>query len=110
MNFCVKKGEVFGMLGPNGAGKTTTLRMLSTLIEPDKSNIMIKGKDSRDNKKFIQENIAFLTSELKLEGYFSADYMFDFFSDLYGIEKDICRKRKQELFNKFGISDYYKMP
>lgn len=110
MNFSVKKGEVFGMLGPNGAGKTTTLRMLSTLIEPDKGNIMIKGKDSRDNKKFIQENIAFLTSELKLEGYFSADYMFDFFSDLYGIEKDICRKRKQELFSKFGISDYYKMP
>lgn len=110
MNFSVKKGEVFGMLGPNGAGKTTTLRMLSTLIEPDKGNIMIKGKDSRDNKKFIQENIAFLTSELKLEGYFSADYMFDFFSDLYGIEKDICRKRKQELFSKFGISDYCKMP
>ena len=110
MNFCVKKGEVFGILGPNGAGKTTTLRMLSTLIEPDKGNIMIKGKDSKDNKKFIQENIAFLTSELKLEGYFSADYMYNFFSDLYGVEKDVSDKRKQELFSKFGISDYSKMP
>ena len=29
-------GEIVGFLGPNGAGKTTTLRMLTTLLTPDR--------------------------------------------------------------------------
>ena len=34
----VAEGEVVGFLGPNGAGKTTTLRMLTTLLQPDRGH------------------------------------------------------------------------
>ncbi|MEU3506156.1 phosphoenolpyruvate-utilizing N-terminal domain-containing protein, partial [Streptomyces hundungensis] len=29
-------GTVLGLLGPNGAGKTTTVRVLTTLLQPDR--------------------------------------------------------------------------
>ena len=29
-------GDILGFLGPNGAGKTTTLRMLATVLAPDR--------------------------------------------------------------------------
>ncbi len=32
----VAEGEIYGFLGPNGAGKTTTVRMLTTLLLPDR--------------------------------------------------------------------------
>ena len=32
----VAQGEIFGLVGPNGAGKTTTLRILATLLVPDR--------------------------------------------------------------------------
>ena len=43
LSFTANKGEIFGLLGPNGAGKTTTLRMLATLIVPDKGDAFIDG-------------------------------------------------------------------
>jgi sodium transport system ATP-binding protein len=43
VSFTAADGVVTGLLGPNGAGKTTTLRMLSTLIEPDRGEALIDG-------------------------------------------------------------------
>jgi ABC-type Na+ transport system ATPase subunit NatA len=36
VSFTARDGEITGLLGPNGAGKTTTLRMLYTLMQPDR--------------------------------------------------------------------------
>ena len=43
LSFSVQEGEIFGLLGPNGAGKTTTLRMLATLIKPERGDALISG-------------------------------------------------------------------
>ena len=32
----VPEGTVLGLLGPNGAGKTTAVRVLTTLLKPDR--------------------------------------------------------------------------
>ncbi|MCK4648603.1 ABC transporter ATP-binding protein [bacterium] len=41
----VKKGIIFGLLGPNAAGKTTFLRAVLGLIEIDKGEVKIIGKN-----------------------------------------------------------------
>jgi ABC-2 type transport system ATP-binding protein len=33
----IPSGTVYGLLGPNGAGKTTLIRILATLLRPDKA-------------------------------------------------------------------------
>lgn len=106
VSFDVKRGEVFGLLGPNGAGKTTTLRMLATLIRPDSGDAVLDGSSVVTQPEEVRGKIGFLTSELKLEDFFTPDYLFDFFSDLYGIPPQKKDARKQLLFERFGIREF----
>lgn len=106
LSFTAYRGEIFGLLGPNGAGKTTTLRMLATLIKPDGGNAYISGHSIISEEAEVRKNIGFLTSELKLEDFFTPNYLFDFFSELYGVEKSVRDARKRELFTKFGIDRF----
>ena len=46
VSFSAADGEVTGLLGPNGAGKTTSLRMLYTLLPPDRGSAQVDGFDS----------------------------------------------------------------
>lgn len=106
LSFSVNKGEIFGLLGPNGAGKTTTLRMLATLITPDSGDAFIDGSSIVKEAETVRSKIGFLTSELKLEDFFTPNYIFDFFSELHGVPKDICAERKKMLFERFGINEF----
>ena len=106
VSFCVKKGEVFGLLGPNGAGKTTTLRILATLIRPDSGDALLDGSSVVTQPEEVRRKIGFLTSELKLEDFFTPDYLYDFFSELYGIPADRRDVRKAMLFERFGIREF----
>lgn len=106
LSFSVNKGEIFGLLGPNGAGKTTTLRMLATLIKPDFGSVSVCGYDAVTQEEQVRKRIGFLTGELKLEDFFTPDYLFDFFSELYSVPKEQSRQRKIRLFEKFGIDAF----
>ena len=43
----IKKGEIFALLGENGAGKSTLMSMLFGMYEPDKGEIIIRGRKER---------------------------------------------------------------
>ncbi len=106
LSFTANRGEIFGLLGPNGAGKTTTLRMLATLIAPDSGDAFVDGLSVLQSPEKVRAKIGFLTSELKLEDFFTPDYLFDFFSGLYDIAPEVSRNRKAELFERFGIQKF----
>ena len=106
LSFEAYEGEVYGLLGPNGAGKTTTLRMLSTLIKPDDGDAKIDGASIKTEPEIVRSKIGFLTSELKLEDFFTPNYLFDFFAKLHNIDMAVSQRRKDELFGKFGIDEF----
>ncbi len=106
LEFTAYKGEVFGLLGPNGAGKTTTLRMLASLIKPDSGDAVLDGISVVKNPEEVRRRIGFLTSELKLEEFFTPNYLFDFFSDLHGVPVEEREMRKKKLFERFGIDAF----
>jgi len=80
--------------------------MLATLIKPDGGNAYISGHSIISEEAEVRKNIGFLTSELKLEDFFTPNYLFDFFSELYDMEKSVRDARKRELFTKFGIDRF----
>ena len=106
LSFKAYKGEIYGLLGPNGAGKTTTLRIISTLIKADSGDVFVDGIDIAKNPDMVRQKIGFLTSELKLEDFFTPNYLYDYFSALHKIEKTLSEQRKNYLFKKFGIEDF----
>lgn len=106
LSFTAYEGEIFGLLGPNGAGKTTTLRMLATLLRPDSGDALINGISVVKDADRVRASIGFLTGELKLEEFFTPNYLFDFFSDLHHVPASVRDARKQELFRRFGIDRF----
>ena len=106
LTFSAYRGEIFGLLGPNGAGKTTTLRMLSTLIKPDSGDAVLDGCSVVRQPEQVRGKVGFLTSELKLEDFFTPNYLFDFFSELHGVDVEICAQRKKAMFERFGIDKF----
>ena len=106
LSFTAYRGEIFGLLGPNGAGKTTTLRILSTLIRPDEGDAILDGYSLKASPSEVRARIGFLTSENKLDEFFTPRYHFDFFSDLYGVPNDVRDRRRKDIFGRFGIDRF----
>ena len=106
LSFTANNGEIFGLLGPNGAGKTTTLRILATLIRPDEGDATLDGISVVKDPDAVRSRVGFLTGELKLEDFFTPNYLFDFFSSLHGVDPATAAARKAELFGKFGIDRF----
>lgn len=60
----------------------------------------------QEEAEAVRNSIGFLTSDIKLDPQFSPDYMFDFFGRLHHVPKDVLKKRKEELFSYFGITEF----
>lgn len=106
LSFTAYEGEIYGLLGPNGAGKTTMLRILSTLIRADGGDAFVAGKSVTREPEAVRASIGFLTSELKLEDFFTPAYLFDFFGRLHGLSPEVIAGRRKDLFARFGIDSF----
>ena len=106
VSFQCSPGEIFGLLGPNGAGKTTTLRCISTLIKPTSGNVFIDRYDVLEHEKRIRSMIGFLTSDMKLDGFFTPGYMMDYFGRLNKMSGDDISRMKDLLFTELQMTDF----
>lgn len=98
----IAAGEVYGLLGPNGAGKTTAINLICGLLKADAGQIYINGHPvSRATKPLIgvvpQENLLYrsLTCTENLS----------FFGQIYGLSKDLRRRRIQDCLAAVNLSD-----
>ena len=106
ISFSLKPGVIYGLLGPNGAGKTTTLRMIASLIKPTKGEVFFNDEDIYKDIYAYRGKIGFLTSELKLDGFFTPFDTFTYMSKLYGMNDEEINLRRNMLFNSFGITPF----
>tara|TARA_Y100000385_G_scaffold284878_1_gene343729 strand:+ start:3865 stop:4641 length:777 start_codon:yes stop_codon:yes gene_type:complete len=106
ISFECQPGKVFSLLGPNGAGKTTTLRMLSTIFKPTKGSIEIAGIDAIANPQEARKKIGFLTGSTGLYARLTPNELIKYFADLYGVPKDVCEERKQNLYNLLDMNEF----
>lgn len=106
ISFELKPGVIYGLLGPNGAGKTTTLRMIASLIKPKSGAICYDDKNIYENIENYRSKIGFLTSELKMDDFFTPSETFTYMGQLYGMTEEEINNRKEELFASFGINKF----
>ncbi|HEX5500583.1 MAG TPA: ABC transporter ATP-binding protein, partial [Thermomicrobiales bacterium] len=57
VSFTVRRNEIFGILGANGSGKSTLIRMISTLLIPDRGRIDVFGYDVRRDEATVKRLI-----------------------------------------------------
>ncbi len=59
-------GCIMGLIGENGAGKSTTIKLLLDMISRDSGEIIILGKDNRENFKLTKEDIGVVLDDIGL--------------------------------------------
>jgi ABC-2 type transport system ATP-binding protein len=104
VTFDVKKGELFGLIGPNGAGKTTTIKILTTLLTPTSGKAFVLGLDVRKQLYEIRKRIGIVFGgERGLYNRVTAIENMKYFSDLYGVDPNLSRKRIPDLIHLVGL-------
>jgi len=85
VSMTIENGEIFGLVGPNGAGKTTTMRMLVTLLKPDKGEIHVGGYSVRKDPREVRRQIGFMPDNFGVYGDLTVQEYLDFFGACYAI-------------------------
>ena len=79
VSFAAADGEITGLLGPNGAGKTTTLRMLYTLMQPDRGRVIVDGLDAASDPTGVRARLGVLPDARGLYKRLSARENIEYF-------------------------------
>ncbi len=92
----IPQGTIFGLIGPNGAGKSSVLKILATLLQPDRGDVYVAGVSVRRNPHKIRYLIGYMPDEYGLyQNMRVAEYL-EFFAACYGIHG----KRKTRLIGE----------
>jgi sodium transport system ATP-binding protein len=105
VGFTARDGEITGLLGPNGAGKTTTLRMLYTLMTPDRGQVLVDGIDAAVDPLAVRRRLGVLPDARGLYKRLTARENIDYFARLQGLPDDEVRTRREALVQALDMGD-----
>jgi sodium transport system ATP-binding protein len=105
VSFRAEDGVVTGLLGPNGAGKTTTLRMLYTLIRPDKGSAKVDGLEVADKPLEVRRSIGVLPDARGLYPRLTAREHIHYAGELHGLSGATLDKRIGELVDLLDMKE-----
>jgi len=105
ISFSVGRGEIFAFLGPNGAGKTTTIRILTTLLKPTSGQILIDGSNPVTEQNKVRFSFGIVFQDQSLDDELTCQENMEFHGVLYGVPKDIRKKRIEELLKFVELWD-----
>ncbi len=106
VSFEAPDGRVTGLLGPNGAGKSTTLRVLYTVLKPDKGSATIDGIDVVGDPLSARQRIGALPHGAGLYPQLSARENIAYFARLCGIDKAEVDDRVDEIVRLLEIDSF----
>jgi ABC-2 type transport system ATP-binding protein len=104
----VPRGEVFAFLGPNGAGKSTAVKMLLGLVRPDAGSARLLGRPPSDAA--VRARVGFLPEHFRFHEWLRADEFLDLHARLYGMDRDLRRRRIAALLERVGLSESARKP
>ncbi len=104
LSFAAHDGQITGFLGPNGAGKTTTIRVLSTLLRPEKGSVRIAGFDSVEQADDVRRHIGVVTEEAGLLDRLTAREQLTFWAEAQEVEN--IGKRLQEIVELLALGEF----
>jgi ABC-2 type transport system ATP-binding protein len=104
LDLSIEEGEIFGFLGPNGAGKTTTLRLLTTLLPPDKGEAQVAGYDLRRQQARVREHIGYVGQTGGADVLASGRANIILQGRAYGLTKQAAQLRTRELLDLLELA------
>ena len=111
ISFEVEKGEIIAFIGPNGAGKSTTIKMMTSIVYPDKGKVKVLGLDpAKDRKKLAYEIGTVFGQKEQLWTHLTPYDNFKFFGAIYDIPESVVEKKIEELKMLFELDEFINTP
>ncbi|MFX0093712.1 MAG: ABC transporter ATP-binding protein [Candidatus Hodarchaeota archaeon] len=106
VSFKLKESQVCTILGPNGAGKTTLIKILCTLILPDKGGAYVNGYDISKEEQKVRASIGLvIPRERSFYWRLSGRKNLEFFASLYTLPKLEANARINHLLELTGLKE-----
>lgn len=99
----VERGEIFGIVGPNGSGKSTLVRLISTLLLPDKGQIEVFGLDVVKQRFQVRRMINRVSVDAAFFKKLSCWENLSYAARLYGVPIKEAKGRAIEILKTFGF-------
>lgn len=103
VSFQIREGEIFGVLGPNGSGKSTLIRLIATLLLPDKGAIEVFGHDVVREPMAVQRVLNRVSVEAAFFKKLSPMENLLYGARLYGLEAGEVRERVYAILDRLNI-------
>lgn len=103
-HLAVEPGEVLGVLGPNGAGKTTAIRILTTILRPDRGSFNVAGI-GHDRPNEIRTRIGVLPESAGYPERQRGEEYLAHHARLYGQSRASARATAERLLEEVGLAE-----
>jgi len=103
IDLTVTPATVMALLGPNGAGKTTFVRILTTLLAPDKGAASVAGYDVVRNPAAVRALIGLAGQYPAVDDNLTGRENLEMVGRLYHLGSSESRRRADELLQGFGL-------
>jgi len=97
----VPAGAIYGVIGPNGAGKTTTIRLILSILFPDRGDLMVLGRRSALEAK---DRIGYLPEERGLYKKMRVDDFLVYIARLKGADGPDIRSRVSSWLGRVDLA------
>jgi len=101
----VQWGTVCALLGPNGAGKTTAIRILTTLIRPDRGSARVAGFDVTRDAREVRYRIGLAGQYAAVDPNLTGGENLRLIGRLAQLPARLVAPRADQLLERFGLSD-----
>lgn len=97
------RGIIYGLLGPNGAGKTTLIRVLTTLLKPDRGSAYVAGIDVLSDPQTARTRLGLAGQFAAVDGYLTGRENVEMTGRLYGLSADNAERRAAEILERIDL-------
>ena len=102
LDLTVAVGSLCGFIGPNGAGKTTTIRMIMSILFPDRGEVSVLGHRSALEAK---DRIGYLPEERGLYKKMKVASFLRYMARLKGVADAGLDGRIEQWLERMGLAD-----
>jgi len=106
LTLAVPEGCLYGFLGPNGAGKTTTLRILATLLSPDRGRVIVAGVDALENPRQVRQILGYVAQEVAIDKILTGRELLALQGDLYHLPRTQRNQRIDDLIQRLSMQEW----
>jgi ABC-2 type transport system ATP-binding protein len=105
VDLAVPQGSVCALLGPNGAGKTTAVRVLATLIRPDRGTALVAGHDVVREPGKVRAAIGLAGQHAAVDDDLTGRENLLILGLMQHLGRRRAKARSAELLERFGLAD-----